>query len=157
MWSPICSVVLKIVTFFRRVVSIYSWKDDNLFLLFLSVHEGTCPVGLLGDGISGICVDSCSSDADCAKDQKCCSNGCGHVCITSEKGEILSKAYCALFGFCADLFFFFVHKFLVTASCCNYNRLYTNWWVGLYINMHKTKQMLIFTDSMYIMTYAVFY
>ncbi len=29
---------------------------------------------------SGICVELCSSDMDCSGNQKCCSNGCGHVC-----------------------------------------------------------------------------
>merc|ERR550532_293606 len=31
----------------------------------------------------GICVEECSSDAQCQAEGKlCCSNGCGHVCLT---------------------------------------------------------------------------
>ncbi|XP_062977424.1 kunitz-type serine protease inhibitor B1-like [Elgaria multicarinata webbii] len=30
---------------------------------------------------SGICVEECSSDASCGPGKKCCSNGCGHVCM----------------------------------------------------------------------------
>ncbi|KAL3885814.1 hypothetical protein ACJMK2_025850 [Sinanodonta woodiana] len=28
----------------------------------------------------GICAELCSSDVDCSGNQKCCFNGCGHVC-----------------------------------------------------------------------------
>uniref|UniRef100_A0A3P8V273 WAP domain-containing protein n=1 Tax=Cynoglossus semilaevis TaxID=244447 RepID=A0A3P8V273_CYNSE len=33
----------------------------------------------------GICVEACSSDSDCTGHEKCCSNGCGHVCMTPVK------------------------------------------------------------------------
>ena len=49
------------------------------------VHPGTCPA--LPKGIAGICVEMCSSDADCPPDSKCCSNGCGHVCKKAVVGE----------------------------------------------------------------------
>ena len=39
--------------------------------------SGKCPP-LPKDG--GVCIASCSIDKDCAFDQKCCSNGCGHTC-----------------------------------------------------------------------------
>ncbi|CAC5425943.1 unnamed protein product [Mytilus coruscus] len=38
---------------------------------------GNCPT-LTG---VGICLQNCSSDSHCTGDQKCCSNGCGHVCM----------------------------------------------------------------------------
>ncbi len=38
---------------------------------------GTCP-GPVGPGT---CVEECATDHDCVSDQKCCSNGCGHVCV----------------------------------------------------------------------------
>ncbi|XP_038073191.1 keratin-associated protein 5-1-like isoform X2 [Patiria miniata] len=41
--------------------------------------SGDCPVKPL-DGF-GICSESCSVDVDCHGDMKCCSNGCGHVCM----------------------------------------------------------------------------
>ena len=41
---------------------------------------GTCPVP---EG-AGICVELCTSDFDCDGNQKCCSNGCGHVCTAPQ-------------------------------------------------------------------------
>lgn len=41
---------------------------------------GQCP--RLRPGTVGICVELCSNDFDCSGSQKCCSNGCGHVCTT---------------------------------------------------------------------------
>jgi len=44
--------------------------------------QGTCPkpVGM------GICVEECATHDDCqAQGKLCCSNGCGHVCISPEK------------------------------------------------------------------------
>ncbi|XP_054837318.1 scuwaprin-a-like [Eublepharis macularius] len=38
---------------------------------------GSCPVR---KG-PGICLHGCSSDYSCPGRQKCCSNGCGHVCM----------------------------------------------------------------------------
>ena len=29
----------------------------------------------------GICVEACKNDTECYRDQMCCSNGCGHVCM----------------------------------------------------------------------------
>lgn len=40
-------------------------------------QEGKCPI-VTGPGI---CADFCSSDEFCPRRQKCCSNGCGHVCM----------------------------------------------------------------------------
>lgn len=51
----------------------------------------------------GICVELCSSDMDCSGNQKCCSNGCGHVCQNPvdlepqnpcDFGFPLSSVYC---------------------------------------------------------------
>ncbi|CAH1246656.1 Hypp7762 [Branchiostoma lanceolatum] len=39
---------------------------------------GECPDTT---GMVGTCVEDCSSDSECAAGQKCCSNGCGHVCM----------------------------------------------------------------------------
>ncbi|XP_029767613.1 whey acidic protein-like [Terrapene carolina triunguis] len=36
----------------------------------------------------GLCVERCREDEECPRGQKCCSNGCGHVCtslISAEK------------------------------------------------------------------------
>ncbi|XP_002727832.1 WAP four-disulfide core domain protein 18 [Rattus norvegicus] len=39
---------------------------------------GMCPKN--PPGSVGICVEFCSGDRSCPNIQKCCSNGCGHVC-----------------------------------------------------------------------------
>merc|ERR1712187_922283 len=39
--------------------------------------SGVCPDTT---GQVGICVEECSSHADCPQGKLCCSNGCGHVC-----------------------------------------------------------------------------
>uniref|UniRef100_A0A672KA06 WAP domain-containing protein n=1 Tax=Sinocyclocheilus grahami TaxID=75366 RepID=A0A672KA06_SINGR len=45
---------------------------------------GVCPknpeVALLGG-----CVERCSHDSDCPKDEKCCSKGCGQQCMPPYK------------------------------------------------------------------------
>ncbi|CAM2102197.1 unnamed protein product [Caretta caretta] len=42
------------------------------------VRPGACP-NIRGPGI---CVERCRGDDSCPPGRKCCSNGCGHVCIT---------------------------------------------------------------------------
>ena len=31
--------------------------------------------------VAGLCVEQCRHDMDCWGERKCCSNGCGHVCL----------------------------------------------------------------------------
>ena len=45
---------------------------------------GTCPAT---DGAIGTCVEECLQDADCDGGHKCCSNGCGHVCVEPEPSK----------------------------------------------------------------------
>ena len=43
-------------------------------------------------GTFGICVERCSSHADCeASGQLCCSNGCGHICMSPAGTQPLDK------------------------------------------------------------------
>ncbi|XP_071785268.1 uncharacterized protein [Asterias amurensis] len=43
-------------------------------------RSGQCPI--VGEDTVGTCVDQCHSDEDCSDvSQKCCSTGCGHVCM----------------------------------------------------------------------------
>ncbi|KAL8179832.1 UNVERIFIED_CONTAM: hypothetical protein K2H54_073336 [Gekko kuhli] len=35
----------------------------------------------------GICVERCRNDRDCGVRQKCCSNGCGRVCMKAIRGR----------------------------------------------------------------------
>ena len=48
---------------------------------------GSCPKPM---GF-GTCVELCSGDDSCPGFQKCCSNGCGHVCMNPGKYLILDK------------------------------------------------------------------
>ncbi|XP_028938241.1 WAP four-disulfide core domain protein 18-like [Ornithorhynchus anatinus] len=50
-----------------------------------SVRPGTCPMPKKGN--AGICTEACKGDDSCPRGQKCCSNGCGHVCMTPETGS----------------------------------------------------------------------
>ncbi|XP_033109473.1 fibrillin-1-like isoform X4 [Anneissia japonica] len=43
-----------------------------------AVKAGNCPGT---DGLLGICSNMCKVDSDCDGDTKCCSNGCGRVCL----------------------------------------------------------------------------
>ena len=54
------------------------------------VKSGQCP--RLEQGSVGTCYEECQNDGDCAGDSKCCSNGCGHVCMNPE-GNILTLNY----------------------------------------------------------------
>ena len=48
--------------------------------------DGQCPA--VQPGTVGICSEECGNDAHCPGTKKCCSNGCGHVCIDAEEGEL---------------------------------------------------------------------
>ena len=65
-------------------------KHNNTFfvtpLCVFVVKPGSCPV-VARDPASD-CRDDCSLDAQCPGKQKCCFNGCQHVCVEAlfEKG-----------------------------------------------------------------------
>uniref|UniRef100_A0ABI7XQK6 WAP domain-containing protein n=1 Tax=Felis catus TaxID=9685 RepID=A0ABI7XQK6_FELCA len=40
---------------------------------------GICPK--VPQGVFGSCVEMCSGDESCPQRMKCCSNGCGHICM----------------------------------------------------------------------------
>ncbi|XP_050961048.1 perlwapin isoform X6 [Labeo rohita] len=48
---------------------------------------GVCPTNDLGAATLGVCAEPCSLDSDCPNDEKCCSNGCGHQCISPSTYE----------------------------------------------------------------------
>nr|XP_006822461.1 PREDICTED: neurogenic locus notch homolog protein 1-like [Saccoglossus kowalevskii] len=68
---------------------------------------GTCPVVQDSSEAVGLCVELCISDSDCAGSDKCCSNGCGHVCRPPKKVEkegscpATDVAY-GFIGYCAE-------------------------------------------------------
>ena len=41
--------------------------------------------------VAGTCTEECQNDQDCHGEGKCCSNGCGHVCMTPIQGELHIK------------------------------------------------------------------
>ncbi|XP_070557411.1 balbiani ring protein 3-like [Ptychodera flava] len=51
--------------------------------------EGTCPA--LEDSIFGSCIEECAFDYDCSGDAKCCSNGCGHTCVSLKAKDDVNK------------------------------------------------------------------
>ena len=61
-----------------RKLNKYNWSYHSIIVVYciVSDKEGRCPAAI---GF-GICIDACDSDQECPGIQKCCSNGCGHVC-----------------------------------------------------------------------------
>jgi len=53
---------------------------------------GECPS--VRNDTGGICLQNCTYDKECAGNQKCCSNGCGHMCV-----EPVSKVFKMTFRF----------------------------------------------------------
>ncbi|CAH1381353.1 unnamed protein product [Tenebrio molitor] len=56
-----------------------------IFVLVLGQNQkpGRCPTSTG----PGICPENCKSDQDCVKEQKCCSNNCGHICMDPAKNN----------------------------------------------------------------------
>ncbi len=55
-------------------------------MYFVSATSGVCPRKNLEVAVSGVCAEMCFDDRDCPKNKKCCSNGCGHQCMSPYKG-----------------------------------------------------------------------
>ena len=64
---------------------------SNIVLKHLGLAEkkGECPLVKPAIPIDGICPEECGYDIDCPDDLKCCSNGCGHVCM--KPGKIIKN------------------------------------------------------------------
>ncbi|KAL3869868.1 hypothetical protein ACJMK2_042495 [Sinanodonta woodiana] len=58
----------------------YYCNIDPLDRFAVCCAQVTSPRICPGPSGVGICVEECSSDADCPAGQMCCSNGCGHTC-----------------------------------------------------------------------------
>ena len=50
------------------------------------IKPGECPA--VPDGVVGICVQQCNTDESCTEFQKCCSNGCGTICVDPTPGTL---------------------------------------------------------------------
>ncbi|XP_078000283.1 uncharacterized protein LOC144452853 isoform X2 [Glandiceps talaboti] len=71
----------------------------------IPTKEGSCPA--VEEGSLGTCVQECEHDYDCQGDDKCCSNGCGHVCTLPTEIEVSKPGECPVasadtFGICAE-------------------------------------------------------
>ncbi len=67
----------------------------------ITEKPGVCPKNNLEDAMSGVCDEMCSRDGDCPNDEKCCSNRCGHQCMSPYEGVYIITA-------CGSVFFFFL-------------------------------------------------
>lgn len=47
----------------------------------LKNKPGQCPQDLSSNTLNSECIDRCRTDADCRGDDKCCHNGCAHICV----------------------------------------------------------------------------
>eukprot|EP00811_Abedinium_folium_P016199 NODE_25140_length_598_cov_1.384289.p1 GENE.NODE_25140_length_598_cov_1.384289~~NODE_25140_length_598_cov_1.384289.p1 ORF type:complete len:158 (-),score=21.22 NODE_25140_length_598_cov_1.384289:40-513(-) len=61
---------------------------------FTDVAAQRCPA--VDDRSIGICVEACASDSSCPVGRLCCSNGCGHVCMSPESVEVKHTSPCKL-------------------------------------------------------------
>ncbi len=77
-------------------------------VLCMSAKPGVCPNNNLEDAVSGVCAEMCSDDSDCPKNQKCCSNGCGHQCMPPYKGICHINVWAGFLASMCVLWCFFV-------------------------------------------------
>uniref|UniRef100_A0A8C6LV48 WAP domain-containing protein n=1 Tax=Nothobranchius furzeri TaxID=105023 RepID=A0A8C6LV48_NOTFU len=49
-----------------------------------------CPVI---PGVMYICAEHCVDDSDCSPDEKCCYDGCGHICLSHEISKICTSLH----------------------------------------------------------------
>ena len=74
---------------FILVSTIVDAKGGGDEIVGILPKAGQCPAPQ-GDTF-GICPELCSNDEECDGDQKCCSNGCGHICV--QPGELIIHLY----------------------------------------------------------------
>ena len=62
-----------------------------------------CPVVSPPGSSFGVCAEMCRSDDDCAFDEKCCSNRCGHQCVKGTPCAVSSvQEKCIPYVYIAD-------------------------------------------------------
>ncbi|XP_045912686.1 WAP four-disulfide core domain protein 3 isoform X1 [Micropterus dolomieu] len=81
-WSAVCALIFTLGAFLHFNI-VFAAEAGNL-----TAKPGVCPPK---QGDLGLCAEFCSNDSDCAKNEKCCSNGCGHQCMTPYTGEAEAK------------------------------------------------------------------
>ena len=67
------------------------YKDK---FIFEAGRPGTC--SKIGSAVGSICIDECVTDYTCPIGEKCCSSGCGNICMKpvdggGELNHILSR------------------------------------------------------------------
>uniref|UniRef100_A0A8C2EGV0 WAP domain-containing protein n=1 Tax=Cyprinus carpio TaxID=7962 RepID=A0A8C2EGV0_CYPCA len=65
-----------------------------------TAKPGVCPDD---KDMIGACVEDCFGDSECPDDEKCCSNGCGHVCMPPYKEKPGSCPKPVGAGLCAEM------------------------------------------------------
>ncbi|XP_043104462.1 waprin-Phi1-like [Puntigrus tetrazona] len=105
-----CSLIALVLCLAKGPVT----GDTDLDKESLLAKPGICPESDLAEARLGVCAEMCSRDSDCLKDQKCCSNGCGHQCVPPYKEKpgvcpsnglircIWSQNLCSQDGNCPD-------------------------------------------------------
>ena len=58
-------------------------------------RPGECPA--VPEGQMATCAEECTNDHSCTGNSKCCSNGCGHVCMDPISGMKYSEDLCSKF------------------------------------------------------------
>ena len=57
------------------------FQNFILKILGIPYKQGDCPKVQPDISVNAICPEECISDMDCPDDLKCCSDGCGYVCM----------------------------------------------------------------------------
>ncbi|KAM9249222.1 WAP four-disulfide core domain protein 8 [Dugong dugon] len=102
-------MVLALTAYFRGIStprrlplhsSAFSWRNLVLLLLLslfwgghsswsflkFKIKKGQCPLFPFNNRMQ--CPDSCRSDSDCPRTDKCCESACGFVCAKSWKAAL---------------------------------------------------------------------
>ncbi|XP_048244920.1 uncharacterized protein LOC124117390 isoform X3 [Haliotis rufescens] len=77
---PISNLTDMLVSLMKTIEDDTVWIDGTTYSFVKSEKDGVCPPVLRN--MTGSCVHGCTTDGDCARDTKCCYNGCGHTCIS---------------------------------------------------------------------------
>ncbi|XP_050961044.1 WAP four-disulfide core domain protein 3 isoform X2 [Labeo rohita] len=92
MIRPVCCSLIVVLLCLSVCLSTTNVEDPDtvkrpIDLLPEPEKPGVCPTNDLGAATLGVCAEPCSLDSDCPNDEKCCSNGCGHQCISPSTYE----------------------------------------------------------------------
>ncbi len=97
-YGPLIFTRLFFFFFFLHILVSFEQSGKTHGLIALNA-SGSAPEGCggslvcpeLSPGMAGICVEMCSSSAQCPSGSLCCSNGCGHTCQPAVPQQPSSK------------------------------------------------------------------